>query len=165
MYLPLLHVPLIVVQPERVPAGKRIGQTVSLRDLASTIASLTGTDSVARFPGVPLSSFWTDSSPSGSVALAELYRADSATRTDVVDRSRQWALLDEEWHYVSRPDTKPELYAYRRDTSESLDLADSASVAGSAKVASMRQRIVDEVRRDTLTTTRKTQRRLTMEDR
>jgi arylsulfatase A-like enzyme len=51
LYVPSRHVPLLILYPERVPAGKSVGAVVSLRDMAATVMDLTN-----GFPkGFPLS--------------------------------------------------------------------------------------------------------------
>ena len=57
LYMPLLHVPLLVFAPGRVPAGVRVGDWVSTSDLAATLAHLTNGDTTA-FPGSSLAHHW-----------------------------------------------------------------------------------------------------------
>ncbi len=66
LYLPLLHVPLVVVYPGHVPAGRKVDTFVSLRDLASTVMSLTGQKGPVSFPGSSLTRHWS----AGAVAVA-----------------------------------------------------------------------------------------------
>jgi arylsulfatase A-like enzyme len=49
LYEPLLHVPLVVIWPEGIPAGARVEQPVSLRGLPNTVLELVGEQ--AAFPG------------------------------------------------------------------------------------------------------------------
>lgn len=70
LYLQSLRVPLIVVHEGHVPAGRRVTSTVSLRNLAATIADLAGLPGAA-FPGVSLRAHWADAAPPDTgVALA-----------------------------------------------------------------------------------------------
>ena len=147
LYLPLLHVPLVIVQPGRVPAGVRVTRTISLRDLAATVAAQAGLDSVGRFPGSSLATFWRDSAATGSTALAELYRSDAPTAANSFERSKQYALVDDSLHYVWRGNSKPELYAYRGDPTEATDRA--GTTVGRPTATAMHQRVVEEIRRDT----------------
>lgn len=155
VYLPLLHVPLVVVEPDRVPAGIRIGRTVSLRDLAPTIAALSGLDSTVHFPGTSLTSLWSPDSaatPPTSPVIAELYRSEPDTPTNSIDRSRQYAFLDEAWHFVWRVTSNPELYQYRGDVREEKN--QSAAPDGKARLGAMKARLADDIRADTLRTRR-----------
>ncbi len=82
--------------------------------------------------------------------MTELCRARVPTTPNVIERSRQYAIVDDTWHYVVKPATKPELYGYRSDAGETVNHADSA--AGPPIVTAMQQRLMDEICRDTLTT-------------
>lgn len=56
LYPQLLHVPLMIRAPGRAPAGTRVREFVSLRDLAATVLAM-GPGS-AELPGRTLSHFW-----------------------------------------------------------------------------------------------------------
>jgi len=56
LYLPALHVPLLVVWPGHVPAGRRVEPTVSLIDLAATVLDLAAADT--SFAGRSLRPLW-----------------------------------------------------------------------------------------------------------
>jgi arylsulfatase A-like enzyme len=58
LYWQLLHVPLVISWHGRVPAGKRVSEPVSLRDLPATIADLTGVAGAVSFPGESLVRCW-----------------------------------------------------------------------------------------------------------
>ncbi|MFN8574361.1 MAG: sulfatase [Gemmatimonadaceae bacterium] len=151
VYLPLLHVPLVVVSPGQVPAGVRVQRTISLRDLPATIAQLSGLDSTVQLPGTSLVPFWTsDSTAHGSTVLSELYRSDDLTPPTDMRRSRQYALLDDTWHLVWRTTQKPELYAYRGDVPEVANQADSTM--GAPLVKAMQDKLTSEITRDTVRT-------------
>ncbi len=151
VYLPLLHVPLVVVNPEQVPAGVRVPRTVSLRDLPATLAQLTGLDAEVQLPGTTLAPFWTsDSTARGSTALSELYRSDDLTPPTDIQRSRQYAVVDDTWHLVWRTNAKPELYGYRGDMLETKNQADSSN--GPTLVQAMQARLKEELARDTVRT-------------
>lgn len=49
LYLPALHIPLLIVAPGRIPAGMRVQTPASLRDLPATLLELAGVSN----PGVP----------------------------------------------------------------------------------------------------------------
>jgi len=57
LYDPEIHVPLLVLLPGGAQAGRSIAAPVSLRDLAATVADLTGLGGSA-FPGRSLARFW-----------------------------------------------------------------------------------------------------------
>ncbi len=62
LYRELLHVPLVVLFPGRVPEATRVRECVTLRDLPATVLSLLG-EQDANMPGYSLSRFWDPSVP------------------------------------------------------------------------------------------------------
>lgn len=70
LFLQSLHVPLVMSFPGRLPMGRRVEPTVSLRDLPATILDLVGLPST--LPGVSLRPLWTGDSANVSPALAEV---------------------------------------------------------------------------------------------
>src|SRR5205085_8095982 len=58
LYRDLLHVPLVVIAPGRVPAGRRVKEFVSLRDLPATVLDLLRLEGRGWFPGRSLARFW-----------------------------------------------------------------------------------------------------------
>jgi arylsulfatase A-like enzyme len=108
LYAPVLRVPLILVGPGIGP--RRVERAVSLRDLPATILQLTG--AAGTFPGVSLTGHLADTSFQSSPVLS-WYDADRG----------QWqAYLDDEFHLIRRPGAV-ELYRYRSDSVEAIDLA------------------------------------------
>jgi arylsulfatase A-like enzyme len=61
LYLPSVHVPLILAWPERLPAGCRIGAPVSIRDVPATIMDLI--EAPGPFPGRRLTDLWERAHP------------------------------------------------------------------------------------------------------
>ncbi|MDQ3697848.1 MAG: sulfatase [Gemmatimonadota bacterium] len=57
LYYPALWVPLVIVYPRVVPAGVRVPNAVSTRDISATVLQLTGAAS-PRMPGRSLARFW-----------------------------------------------------------------------------------------------------------
>ena len=51
LYLPSLHVPLILAMPGRVPENTRVSTPVSLRNLAHTVMAMVDPDGAVEFPG------------------------------------------------------------------------------------------------------------------
>jgi arylsulfatase A-like enzyme len=58
LFRPATHVPLIIVDPRRVPAGRRVAEVVSLRDLAATVLDAAGGAGDSTIPGRSLARFW-----------------------------------------------------------------------------------------------------------
>jgi arylsulfatase A-like enzyme len=70
LYSPLLRVPLVLTMPARIPAGLRVEEAISLRNLPSTILDLLGIEPRRPFPGYPLARSW-QSAPGAGTARAD----------------------------------------------------------------------------------------------
>ena len=93
LYLPVLHVPLMIRAPGRVPSGARVADPVSTRDLAPTILDLLGIESEFS-DDRSLRTTWSDSATGAadaSVVLSEVLRNSSPTSRGVIHGR---------WHYV-----------------------------------------------------------------
>jgi phosphoglycerol transferase MdoB-like AlkP superfamily enzyme len=56
LYMRSLHVPLVMLFPGKIPAGVRVSESVSVRNLAATILDLTGVQ--GGLPGESLRELW-----------------------------------------------------------------------------------------------------------
>jgi arylsulfatase A-like enzyme len=66
LYLPLLHVPLVISFPAGVPAGLTVRQPVSLRDLRATVFDLLALDTgTMNFTGQTLARYWSGARHAG----------------------------------------------------------------------------------------------------
>lgn len=137
LYRPELHVPLLVVGPGLVPAGRVVRDPVSLRDLAATITEQLGLDHDAPFPGTSLAQTWKCAPDSLLVAergpvLSEL---DSPPDDDPnfglspACRGPMRSLVGWGYHYIRGSDGREELYNLEADPQEGRDLARSPLVA------------------------------------
>ncbi len=155
LYMPLLHVPLVLAFPGHLPAGVRVSSSMSLRDIAATVADVTGLAASTRFPGHSLAPLWatrdsTIASPPTSPELAELYstRTDSVMFTaGVVPRAQRSSLIQGEWHYIVRSKLRAEeLYRLSADPGERTNLVDDSAFRSS--LDSMRSRLTEVLRQD-----------------
>jgi arylsulfatase A-like enzyme len=130
LYLPLLHVPLLVRAPGRVPANARIARVVSLRDLAATISGFAG-ESSGTLPGTSLSITWgADSGASVSPVIAEAAAAVNPSKVNLTRFGPIRSAIDAEWHSIHYGNGRAELFAWRRDPGE-LDDRSNAPEASS----------------------------------
>jgi arylsulfatase A-like enzyme len=113
LYMPVIRVPMVLVGPDIAP--HRVTTAVSQRDVASTLLSQAGL--VDSLPGVPLTGHLGDSAFRSSPVLA-LLRPDAELR----------AYVDQEFHLVVDSGGVEELYQYRSDSLELVDLADVDSL-------------------------------------
>lgn len=130
LYLPLLHVPLLISFPARVPAGREIQEPVTLRDLAATILDLAGINQGNLLPGHSLARHWIGTSAvnasTGSPVLSELNIAPIRPRLyPPGSRAEMYSLLSGRYHYIRNASGQEEVYDIVNDPSELHNLADS----------------------------------------
>jgi arylsulfatase A-like enzyme len=132
LYQTELHVPLVIIPPTRGPSHRVVNETVSLRDLASTVVDIAGLKGPSPFPGKSLARFWKDSSDSAPTnaagpALAEVVPNDPADPDPARLRKPRWplaALTGGNWSYIRKEgDVHEELFHVREDAQEKRNLA------------------------------------------
>jgi arylsulfatase A-like enzyme len=120
LYLPVVHVPLVMRYPARVPAGRRVADPVSLRDVPATILGLAG------FAGVPGRSLL-DSLGSPAESFLTHYGDGWLPRDR--QRTMRSAVLGD-LHWIRAFDGSESVFDYQRDPAEVTNLiADSSVVA------------------------------------
>ena len=127
LYRPLLHVPLIISFPSRIPAGKSVRDVVTLRDVPATIVELVNLDGRAPFPGRSLAHSWDeDRVPDGpaSPLLSEVYKGINTAPWDRVTRGDMRSLVFEQMNYIRNGDGVEELYNFDTDVEEKTNLAE-----------------------------------------
>jgi arylsulfatase A-like enzyme len=142
LYLDLLHVPLMIRYPARVPAGVRISAPVSLRDLSATLIDLSGGHNA--LPGASLRSAWEGQLDRLSPVLAEVTRLPNPAETPA-SKGNMRSLFDDSLQYIVNEGTRrEELYAWRVDPAQSRNLAEGDS--GAARLQPWRERLARVLR-------------------
>lgn len=130
LYMPLLHVPLIIRYPSRVRAG-RVPAPVSLRDVPATILDLAGLDTDL---GASRSLVWmweSEVDPEAAPAeplFATVERGINTPPNEPVALGDMHTLVRDGLHYIRNGDGREELYRFEVDPLESTDLAGTAAV-------------------------------------
>ncbi len=127
LYLSLLRVPLLIYFPPRAPAGQRIAEAVSLRDLPATILDLAGAGDASQIPGRSLTCHWdADSSPEACATSPVLSEVNVAPirpgRYPVGAPARMRSVLWEGRHYIRNANGREELYDILKDPAEQISL-------------------------------------------
>jgi arylsulfatase A-like enzyme len=141
LYRPLLHAPLIVLDP-RGAGQRRIAAPVTLRDLPATILDLTGIPP-GRLPGNSLAWHWREGESAGPADPSPLLAAVSqgiGTAETPHSKGDLRSIIAHGYHYIARSDGAEELYALD-DTREERNLAEDPAFAG--KLSELRQALAN----------------------
>jgi arylsulfatase A-like enzyme len=127
LYLPLLHVPLLIRFPDRAAAGTHIATAVSLGDLGATLVALSKLRGANTLAGTSFDIPGNGADAGGRAVIAELSQAIGQQAPE--DRNRHGgltALLNDTLHVIRDDATGSiEAYRYRSDEGEKNDLAHS----------------------------------------
>jgi arylsulfatase A-like enzyme len=129
LYRQLVGVPLVIVQPKGVPAGRVVTEPVSLRDVPATVVDLLGLAHETTFPGRSLARLWTKKLPGEAVAdepvLMETGQPAGFTNQgrEPVAKGPMKGLIADGMHYIRRGDGLEELYLLESDPEEGSNLA------------------------------------------
>ncbi|MEW5915139.1 MAG: sulfatase-like hydrolase/transferase [Gemmatimonadota bacterium] len=122
LHIPLLHVPLLIHAPGLVPAGVRVPETVSTRDVAATIMHLVDSTRGTGVGGHSLHVTWADSARQPrSVAFSAL----TVVPTDRNAQRHEWRLFSivrDSLHYVRNHEGFELLFDLRQDPDENTTL-------------------------------------------
>lgn len=161
LYQSELHVPLVVIPPPGTRVRPVVTETVSLRNIAATIADLAGLGTESPFPGRSLARVWAPSptppidDESAERALAELVPNETLGSPPPVASRRPSplaALTKNGWSYIRHEgDRHEELYHLRDDPKEQNNVA--ATAGARPRLERMRQ-AVSRMTRGRLTTER-----------
>jgi len=121
-----IHVPLLIILPAQAHAGKVVTAQVSLRDLAATVADVTGLGG-SPFPGRSLARHWAaDAPPQPEPSLSEVdapvMSAPNQGRSPVF-RGPMKAVAAGKHVYVRNGDGKEELFDVQADPMQLRNLA------------------------------------------
>lgn len=126
VYLPEVHVPLIVMTPRSHPSRGVVSDVVSLTDIPATVADLTGFAGGSPFPGRSLTRSWMGK-PAESTAVSELDAPDPTDPNQGRSPAKYGPLTSIErgrFRYIHRANhVKEELYDVAADPEETRDLA------------------------------------------
>lgn len=125
LYFPSLHVPLLVVAPGRAPAGVRIAQPVSTRDIAATVLELAGAARPERrVAGTSLARYWSAANGSGCCAdtlFASVRYAPRSPTWAPISRGDMSSVVLDGHHLIRDGARREELYDVMGDPLASRD--------------------------------------------
>lgn len=119
----VIHVPLLMVAPRRVPRGRIVATPVSLRDLPATVADLVGLGRESPFPGHSLAQHWS-STPATAVGDGTLILTETADELSTAPTGAITgrSLVAGSTLYIRKKDGSEELYDLAVDPAELHDM-------------------------------------------
>lgn len=121
VYREAVHVPLVFLGAG-IPAGLRISHLARTRELFPTVLDLAVGDKLP-LRRVSLRRFWTPGFQ--SEAFDDFVISETMENTPLPDPYATIGLMTSEWHYIHDRTGQAELYRWRTDPAEKLNLADS----------------------------------------
>lgn len=129
LYMQLLHVPLVMSYPSGIPAGLSVSEPVSLRDLSATVMDMLKLNDQSPFPGASLARHWNlrdgIQSSEKNRLLSEIKRGFVERDFYPVAKGDMKSLVFDRYHYILNGDGSEELYDFKKDPLEQIDLAGS----------------------------------------
>jgi arylsulfatase A-like enzyme len=125
LYAPLLHVPLTMMWPGRIPAGTVIREPVGLRHIGATILDLLRLENTG-FPGDSLASSWRGGQPAASVTEPVFSTLEQGIRVEAHwrnSRGRLYSVIVGDRQYIRSSDGSEELYDLASDPVDQVNLA------------------------------------------
>lgn len=128
LYRASLNVPLVLVAPGRVPAGRRVATPISLRDLPATVVDVVNGGGGTAFPGASLAGLWDDARPAGLGARPSPLYAEVRTSPGQPDwfpssKGDMQSVVHRGLRYIRNGDGREELYDFDGDPWEQRDLS------------------------------------------
>jgi len=143
LYRELIHVPLIYYWPGKIPAGVRIGKTVSGASLPATVLDLVGIKSDA-FPIPSVAELWQKPGvdPGWPDPLAEM--AQNLNLPNGYPAHQGWlkTIVSPSWHLIVSEKLPPELFDWTLDPKE---LHNRAANDGEGALKTMSTRLWSQV--------------------
>ncbi len=143
LFINTLHVPMVVLWPGRIPAGRRISGAVSLRDLPATILELVGAE--ATLPGRSLAPALLSAggdAPSRSPAVSHLTKGPEPQPNTPIGRGdAMQSIVRLPYHYIRNGDGSDALYDLNADPHELDNLAGTSD--GNAALIPLRARLYE----------------------
>jgi arylsulfatase A-like enzyme len=141
LYLPLLHVPLVIRAPGGLPGGVRVPFTVSLRDVPATLLDLAGVAREATpIAGISLRRLANGTGSTERSAAAASLTRNSPRRSATPPALRYVSLVDDSLQLIIDGRGTGSLYDLRTDPDQARDLL--AGDDGAPHAARMRQRLM-----------------------
>jgi arylsulfatase A-like enzyme len=146
LYLNVVHVPLLMRFPPRIPRGVTISDPVGLERIPATILDILG-EKGHPFPGRSLTETW-DSTSIGHRELTAHQWIEAYPWANDNDRDPHGpiaSVVDSAWHWLRDGRGGEELFRYREDRTEERDMAgspDSSPILEAMRATARRAKLI-----------------------
>jgi arylsulfatase A-like enzyme len=125
LYRALIHVPLIYWEPGKIPAGVRIDHPVTGASLPATLLDLSGAANQKEFPTSSLAHLWShpEFANDWPDPISEMEKHIYSPVAHPAHSGWLKAIVDPEWQLILSEKLPPELYAWRSDPKETMNIA------------------------------------------
>ena len=147
LYRALIHVPLIYWEPAKIPAGVRIDRPVTGASLPSTVLHLSGAGDQQLFPMPSLAELWSGSGAGKEWVdpISEMERYQYTPKNYPVYSGWLKSVVDTRWQLVVSENKPPELYDWRNDPKETVNLA--STKMGQDVISNLQTQLLDKRQR------------------
>ena len=130
LYRNLLHVPLIIRYPNKVPKARRVTEAVSLQSIPASVLDLLGVHAQSTFSGIPMSRFWSEGTISNDetegLAFAESLKGIVHNPAYPLGRRGiTKSLSTSKWNLILHEEGNIELFDVGKDPDELHNLAET----------------------------------------
>lgn len=149
LYRALIHVPLIYWEPGKIPAGVRIDHPVTGASLPATLLELAGAAGERQFLTSSLAELWRHPEVANAWPdpLAEMEKYIYAPLNYPAHIGWAKAIVDPKWELILSEKLPPELYAWRSDPKEKMNIAPTP--AGREIISNLTAELLDNSDRQT----------------
>jgi arylsulfatase A-like enzyme len=132
LYREVIHVPLIIWGPGKIPAGVRVSQPVTNAALPVTLIDLLGASKQELFPRRSLTQLWEGRHVHAEwpFPFAEMTQQPFALKKYPVHYGPIKTLVSSQWHYIVNDKRGAELYAWKIDFGELHNLVERPELQG-----------------------------------
>ena len=127
LYMPAVHVPLLISFPSRVPVGGNVREAVTLRDLPATVMELLDLEERVRFPGNSLVRYWNNTGSADNLTndllMSEVKQGINVAPWLPNSKGDMKSLVSGTYHYIKNGDGSEELYNFKEDQNETNNLS------------------------------------------
>jgi arylsulfatase A-like enzyme len=118
LFLPNLHVPLVIAYGDNLPTGRRVSVPVSIRDIPATVMDLTGMSGDGPFPGVSLERYWASEGPDSAQSVEPVF----SELTDIRGAPTMKSIIVGRYHYIWGENRIEALFDIESDPAELTSL-------------------------------------------